>query len=131
MINKFKKFTDFHARLQFTNAHVLGKLNYMLPLLTSSNKTQLNKVHKLIMFSARSVIGNYCFKVSIKNILSQVGWLSAHQLIKWSSLKLIHKILHQQKPTTLFNCFKHNRHKCSQIATKNVPKSKFSRGLFI
>ena len=131
MINNLKKYTDFKTRLKFANAHILGKLNYILPLLTSTNKTQLNKVHKLLMFAAWSVIGSYCFKVSIKNILSQVGWLSANQLIKWSGLKLIHKILYFKKPSCLFNKYKVNRRKCAQIIPKLLPKSKFSKDIYI
>ena len=97
MLKQIHKYTDFTTRLKFANAHVLGKLNYMLPILSSLNKTQINKVHKLIMYSARSIIGSYCLKVSIKNILSQVNWLSANQLIIWSGLKFVRKILSTKK----------------------------------
>ena len=60
---------------------MLSKLLYMLPLISSANNVQLKKIHNLIMFSARTIIGNYCFKVSCKKILEQINWLSSNQLI--------------------------------------------------
>ena len=72
---------------------MLSKLYYMLPLLSSANSSQKQKVHKLIMFAARTVIGSYCFKVSCRKILKKVNWLSANQIINWSIIKSIHKII--------------------------------------
>ena len=48
-INKLKQFTNFHTRLQFMNAYVIGKLRYMLPLYTQANNENINKIHKMIM----------------------------------------------------------------------------------
>ena len=81
------------TRLRFKNAHMLSKLYYMLPLLSSANNTQKQKVHKLIMFAARMVIGSYCFKVSCKKILEKVNWLSSNQIINWAIIKSIQKII--------------------------------------
>ena len=87
------KYTDQKTRLNFINAHMISKLLYMLPLISSANREQHKKVHNLIMFSARTIIGNYCFKVLCKKILEQINWLSAKQLVKWSIIKSIHKII--------------------------------------
>ena len=65
-IKSITKYTDQNTRLKFINAHMLSKLLYMLPLISSANSEQNKKVHNLIMFSARTIIGNYCFKVSCK-----------------------------------------------------------------
>ena len=63
-IKSISKYTDVKTRLKFINAHMLSKLYYMLPLMSSANATQIQKVHKLIMFAARTVLGSYCFKTS-------------------------------------------------------------------
>lgn len=131
MLKRITKYTDFNTRLKFSNAHVMGKLNYMLPLLSSTNKTQLKKVHKLVMFAARTVHGHYCYKTSIKNILSKLGWMSANQLIQWSSLKFIHKIIFSQQPNSLYNHFKINKRKCAAIVPKKFPKSNFSKNICV
>ena len=80
-IMSISKFTNINTRLRFINAHMLSKLYYMLPLLSSANKSQIQQVHNLIMFAARTVLGNYCFKVSCRKILEKVNRLSAKQLI--------------------------------------------------
>ena len=131
MLKQIYKYTDFQTRLKFANAHVLGKLNYMLPILSSLNNLQTNKVHKLIMYSARAVIGSYCYKMSIKNILSKVNWMSAKQLIIWSGLKFIHKIISMKKPIGLYNHYKFNQRKCAHIVPNIFPKSTFSRNICI
>ena len=54
--------TDFKTRLQFTNSFIIGKLNYMLPIYSNLTYSNINKLHKLVMTAARSVIGSYCYK---------------------------------------------------------------------
>ena len=53
-------------RLQFVNAIVIGKLLYSLPIYTQLTKAQLNKIYRVIMSSAQTIEGNYCFKKSAK-----------------------------------------------------------------
>ena len=52
------------------NAYVIGKLRYMLPLYTQANSDNINKIHKIIMRSARGAIGNYFCRFSITKILN-------------------------------------------------------------
>ena len=110
---------------------MLSKLLYMLPFISSANYEQQKKVHNLIMFSARTIIGSYCFKMSCKKILDQINWLSAKQLIKWSITKSIHKILFFKKPHNLYHYFKLNKRQCSPIVPVTFPKSKFSREFYL
>ena len=71
-IKMLSKYTDINTRLKFINAHMLSRLLYMLPLISSANNEQFKKIHNLIMFSARTIIGNYCFKVSCKKYLNRL-----------------------------------------------------------
>ena len=130
-IKSISNYTDIKTRLRFINAHMLSKLYYMLPLLSSANNIQKQKVHKLIMFAARTVLGSYCFKVSCKKIIERVNWLPANQIINWAIIKSIQKIIFNKQPTNLFNYFKTNRRQCSIIVPKTYPKSKFSRDIYI
>ena len=85
---------------------MLSKLYYMLPLMSSANATQIQKVHKLIMFAARTVLGSYCFKTSCKKILDSINWMSANQVIKWSIVKSIQKIIFTKSPANIYNYYK-------------------------
>ena len=86
---------------------------------------------KLIMFAARTIIGNYCYKKSVKYILSQVNWLPSNTLIKWSGVKLIHKIINNKKPINIFKHFNINKRTCAKIYPTTFPKTKFAKDLYI
>ena len=130
-IKSLTKYTDIKTRLKFINAHMLSKLYYMMPLMSSAKLSEKQKVHKLIMFAARTILGSYCFKTSCKKILESINWMSANQIINWSILKSIQKIIFTKAPNSLFNYFKNNRRQCSIIVPKIYPKSKFSRDFYL
>ena len=67
-----KQYTDFKTRLSFLNSFVIGKLNYMLPLYMNAPQFLVNKLHKVVMTSARLAIGSFCFKKSTEYILKNV-----------------------------------------------------------
>ena len=64
-IHKLNKYTNFKTRLSFLNAYVIGKLRYMLPMYIRASNDNLNKLHKVIMRSARTARNNYCCRMSI------------------------------------------------------------------
>ena len=61
-LRKVTKYTDIKTRLKFLNAHIMGKIQYLLPLYKGSNLDQLAKIHKVIMYAAKSAIGHSCLK---------------------------------------------------------------------
>ena len=130
-LNKVRQFTDFKTRLVFLNAHILGKINYLIPLYMSANKDQLNKIHKVLMTAARSVIGNYCFKKSTVYILNKCGWLGVNNMIKCASVKLIHKIITDKSPITIFELYKINARSNVDIVTHYKPKLKKTEQFFV
>ena len=113
------------------NANVLGKLMYMLPFFSSATVLNMNKIHKLLMFAARTVIGNYCFKKSTSYILGKCNWVTAEQLIRMSGLKLIHSILSTRQPKAICNMLKINKWSTANIALKRVPICKIGREFYI
>ena len=123
-INKLKQFTNFHTRLQFMNAYVIGKLWYMLPLYTQANNENINKIHKIIMRSARGVIGNYGCRFSISKILNICKWSTAKNMITHSAITTIHNIISNKKPIAIMNLFNlNNQRKSKQISTKYLPRT--------
>jgi len=73
----FKKIgiSSISTRLNFMNAYVVGKLNYILQLYMHTTNNLTSKLHKIIMTAARTVIGNYCPGMSISQILMKCKWL--------------------------------------------------------
>ena len=95
-INKISKYTDFRSRLNFINSFVIGKMIYMLPLYNNLPLYLRNKLHKIQMKSARTAIGNYCYKKSTSYILNKCKWLNINNMIKYSSLVFIHNVIYNK-----------------------------------
>ena len=77
-INKFEKlkqYTDYHTRLQFSNSYIIGRLIYMMPTYTNLNSNQKDRLHKVLMRTARMTLNSYCFKKSIDFILGCCKWV--------------------------------------------------------
>ena len=102
IIKSITNVTDQKTRLQLANAVIMGKLNYSLPLLSNISVTACNKVHKIIMTSARTFIGNYCYKSSCDKILKECDWFDVDSLVKFSSMKLIHSYLISKQANNIF-----------------------------
>ena len=130
-IKQISKYTNFKTRLDFVNAHVIGKLTYILPLYSQANQIMTNKLHKVLMTAARCVIGNYCFKKSINYILSKCNWLNINKMISNASLKLINGIVIDKTPKAIYNLFKINRRAVVDINLKYIPKSKYYEQFFL
>ena len=77
------------------------------------------------MASARTIIGNYCFKNSIKYILDKVKLLDTRQFIIFSAVKLIHKVISYGTPASIFQMFKKQNIRVKEkiIRTKYKPKT--------
>ena len=121
---KLKSFTDFNTRLQFSNSYILGRLQYMMPTYTTLNKSQKDRVHKILMRTARMTLNSYCFKKSIDYILGKCKWVDVDEMIKLSSLKFINNMLVTQKPGTLYSKVKINKRSCADLSFYVFPKSR-------
>ena len=119
---KLKKYTDFHTRLQFSNSYILGRLVYMMPTYTNLNVNQKDRLHKLLMRTARMTMNSYCFKKSIDFILGRCKWVDINEMIKLSSLKFINNMLITQKPGTLYSKIKINKRTCADISFYSFPR---------
>lgn len=124
-IRRLTPFTDFDTRKKFLRAFVIEKLIYMVPIYSISTQLNIQKLHKIIMTAARTAIGNFCFKKSISFILSKWDWFDIYDLIKYSSLNIIHKIQKLKKPQSLVSYFRTNNkdRKVKSVTTKYIPLS--------
>ena len=120
---KLKSFTDFHTRLQFSNSYILGRLQYMMPTYTNLNKNQKDRLHKILMRTARMTLNSYCFKKSIDFILGCCKWVDIDEMIKLSSVKFINNMLVSQKPGTMYSKIKINKRSCANLSFYVFPKS--------
>ena len=77
------------------------------------------------MTSARSAIGNYCFKKSCSYILSKCNWLSIENMIIFSGIKFVYKILSKMEPNSILKLYKQNKNqrKVTKWYTVYLPKT--------
>ena len=121
------KFTTFHTRLSFMNAHIIGSLNYIIPLYLNLNINLLNKLHKVLMTAARATIGSYCFKKSKIYILNKCKWLDIKQMINYASLKFIHKIVVNKKPNSITLLYKNILTRRAVVNVTSLYKPKYKK----
>ena len=77
------------------------------------------------MTAARAAIRHSCSKRSISYILSKCGRFDISDLIKYSSLNIIHKIQTLKKPPSLVSYFRisNKNRKVKSVVTKYIPSS--------
>ena len=122
-IKSIQNVTDEKTRLQLANSIVIGKLNHALPLLSNISLYGKAKLHKILMTTARTVIGHYGFKWSCTKILNNCNWPNIDDMIKLSSLKLLHYIITNRSPTNIFNKMKIPKRNTSEITLKAIPQT--------
>ena len=71
--HQISKFLNFKTRLQLINSIIIGKILYGLPLLMNTEIALLKKLNLVLIKSARSIIGSYCFRFSYNNIFKKVS----------------------------------------------------------
>ena len=79
------------------------------------------------MSSARTIIGNYCFKKSIKYILDKVKLLDAKQFIIFSALNIIHKIITNGIPSSIFQLYKNQNKRVKDRTIRTIYKPKTAK----
>ena len=103
----------------------------MLPTYMHASACLKDKLHIILMKAARFSIGNYCFKKSTHYILNNCKMTTIKNMINISSLKLIHKTLHNKSPEVIFQYYKVNKRKSADIYYNYTPKSSNMKNYFI
>ena len=102
----------------------------MLHIYNNVPKYIMNKLHKVLMKSARCAIGNYCFRKSTSYILDKCKWMTIEKIITYSSLVFIHNIIKHKIPKGVHNIYRNsrfNRHKANISVTYRPINQKYSR----
>ena len=90
------------------DALVKSHIRYGLQVYGNAGKELLKKIEKVINFAARIISGRNKFE-HISDVISQLGWLKVHQMIDYSDLCLLHKVLTTGTPAVLADQLSFNR----------------------
>ena len=130
-LNLVRNITNFETRLKFLSSYVLGKINYLLPLLLSAPKTIVHQMHLLQVKAAKCAWNQNTFKISNKTILDRCGWPSITAYMQYHSLTYVHRILYTTKPSTILSLFKIPNRLAKNIGIKEKLDSKYTKNFFL
>ena len=82
------------------NGLVLSIVRYCLPVYGSAPKQAMHRIQKVLNFCARVISGRRKYD-HISDVLSQLGWLSAHNLCLYRCLCLLRQALATGEPATI------------------------------
>ena len=111
------------------NALVVSSIRYCVSVYGSCNDSQLHRVQKLLNFCAR-VIGGRRKYDRVSDVLQQLGWLSARQLVSYHRLCLIKTALDTQLPADIAAMFSYvsTPHHTRQSGQLQCPRAKTCSG---
>ena len=98
---KTMKYLNMKTRKLLMNSQILSRINYCAPLIAGETEEVKYKVYKVIHRAARFILNDYCFKVSISNIMKKVQWKMPKDMIDEASAKFTHKIIFTNTPAPL------------------------------
>ena len=106
---------------------VIGKLNYTLPLLINSTKSQLQKLNTIINRCGKTIMGNPCLRWTSARILDKCNLTNIWHMLLEQGLNFIHKIQIEKEPKSIFSLYqntqRHKRHQ-TKIIPIYTPKTK-------
>ena len=98
---------DTLARI--VGALVLSSIRYCIALYGTHGTTQLHRVQKLVNFCARVVSGRRKFD-HISDVITDLRWLRAEQLVRYHTLCLLKRVLLTGQPTDVAAAFRVAEH---------------------
>ena len=99
----------------------------MLPLYMNTTNENKNKMHKVIMGAARTVIGKYCCRNTTNQILAKCKWLNIKSMITHSAITSIHSYITNNTPKAIMALINNKNNRINKDLTlKYIPRtSKF------
>ena len=117
-MRKLPKMMDTNTRSILAKAYIVSVINYSAFSFVSLPQLYLNKLHKLLMLTARWILNSYCFKISCKNIYLQADLLDENQLIATSVYRFNHRLVNYKLPSCLYNKLTFPKRTCQDVAYK-------------
>jgi len=82
------------------NALVLSQVRYCISVYGNSTQNNLSRIQKIINYAAKVIFGRKKFD-RVSHLLQRLGWLSAGDLVRHSTITLIHKVRISGEPVAL------------------------------
>ena len=115
---------SFKTRKMIANGIFLSKLSYLIALWGGCSLYLLKSLQTLQNKAAR-VVTKLDWSTPTAVLLSQVGWLSVHQLVVYHSVVMVFKILQSKQPKPLHSMFptEYKYKNTSQARSKSIKQT--------
>ena len=112
------------------NALVVSSIRYCVSVYGSCGKTQLHRIQKLLNFCARVICGRRKYE-HISDVLCQLKWLRAEQLVSYHRLCLVKTALESSLPADIAAMFSYvsTPYQTRQAGQLNCPRAKTGSGV--
>ena len=101
-LSKVSSLASFKTRKMVASGLILSTLTYIIQVYGGCSSYLITMLQVLQNKAARSVT-KLPWRTSTETLLSQCGWLSVKQLVKFHSLVLLFKVKTDKKPVYIFN----------------------------
>ena len=116
---------------KLVDALVMSHVRYCSPVYGSASRTNLAKIQKIINFAARVVSGRRKYD-HVSDVIRELGWLRATDMVSYFDVCLMHNILSCGKPPQLRSWLSYNyEHVCRptrQSQHLTLPKARNNHG---
>ena len=101
-----------HMLPMLVDTLVISHVRYCMPVYGSTNRTGLARIQKILNFAARVVSGRRRYD-HVSDVVSELGWLRACDMVSYFDVCLLHRILSDGKPDVLRSWLMYNHeHVC-------------------
>ena len=84
------------------DALALSQIRYCLSVYGSGTQKNVSRIQKVINYAAKIIFGRKKFD-HVSDLLEELGWLSAGNLVDYHTLCLVHKVRRRHEPEALAN----------------------------
>ena len=92
-IKLISKYISQNFAKQLANGILISKINYNLEVWGCTNKTNLNKINKIILDSAKTVLGTSAIGQTNEWVLKQLNWMNITAKYEHSAQNTVYKFL--------------------------------------
>ena len=118
---KHRKIMPQAARKSYVYAHIISRINYILPFVAGHNKSIHKKIMDIWVMAAKFIYGKNTRKLSHDKLFERVGFPRKSDLIECAAASWMQKIIYTLEPKMIIDLVKFPR---SRSICKISPKTK-------
>ena len=122
--NKYKKIMTKPARKDYIFAHVISRINYILPFCAGHTMKNKDKIKKILIKSAKFIYGGNTRRLPHDTLFERVGFPRRSDFFEIAAATWMHKIIYQNGPEMITDYVRHPTYrKACKVAPVIKPRS--------